>query len=367
MAWEGEKVKTLAKGKGMSLKRLAELLEVSRQTVNDWVKGQVPKGQHLMELSRVLDISPNYFFADQIPSPVSIPLHRKRGVAKLTEAMEKDASEMAFQYEKLFGAAPDPGLVPVLRVEHKSEKYAAAMAEKLRSLTQIESHKPMDYEHTFYLLNSLRIIPIFRCFPKSIKGYAFYCKIYRHRVIFVNNHTNVLDLIFPILHDTIHAIRDEEGNGRSDQEEEDFCDLVANFIQFPSDYVKTVANTIRRRKPGTQINLLKDFARNNHHALFGIVEQLKRLNSSFNLDVGGADTNLKKECRTIGEILFQSQHPRDYIDRLKGLTPLFVEILSAQIDNATTRRCTDWLGLESTLDGKQVIEELRRISKGSNL
>jgi len=57
---------------------------------------------------------------------------------------------------------------------------------------------PMDYKHTFHLLSLLSIVSIFRYFPSSVKDYAFYCRIDKHRVVFLDNNTNVLDLIVGI-------------------------------------------------------------------------------------------------------------------------------------------------------------------------
>jgi len=364
MAWEGERLKALAKEKGTSLTRLAELLNVSRQTVNDWIKGQVPKGSHLMSISKVLDVPPSFFFPTQLSVNISVPLHRKRGVAKITEAMRREAEGLAKQYEKLFKWAPDPGLVPVLRIGHRDRKSAITMATTLRKLAGIETDKPMDYEHTFRLLASLGITTIFRYFPKDIKGYAFYCKIHKHRVVFVNNDTNLLDLIFPLLHETIHAIRDEEDSVLGDPDEEKFCDMVANLIQFPNAYVKLVHNTIKGRRKPIQINLLKNFSAENSHSMFGIIEQLKELNPSLDLQVGGANTNLKKQFPSIGDILFKDKDPGEYIHVLNALSPLFLDIVARNIGKVTTRKAGEWLGLESKLDAKQVIDELQKISAG---
>ena len=161
MSWEGARFKTLAKEKGVSLTKLAELLEVSRQTVTGWTKGQVPKGHHLVRLSRVLDIRPGYFFPDEVPDVISVPLHRKRKGARLTKPMKRDAREMAHQYEKLFRQAPSPGLVRVMRVEKRNEENVVSVAGELRSLSGIGSSEPMDYGHTFQLLVSLNIVTIF--------------------------------------------------------------------------------------------------------------------------------------------------------------------------------------------------------------
>ncbi len=368
MPWSGAHLKVLAKEKEITLTKLSELLKVSRQTVTAWTKGKVPKGDHLIELSRILEINPGYFFSDdETQRTISVPMHRKRGVAKVTERTEQDAFRLAKQYEKMFIEAPDPGLVPVLRAKHRDDDNAKALAKKLRRLSGIEGHVPMDYKHTFYLLSLLSIVPIFRYFPSSVKNYAFYCRIDRHRVVFVDNNTNVLDLIFPLLHETIHAIHDEEGNAIDDPTEEDFCDLVGSYAQFPTDYVQLVYDTIIGRRINIQINRLKEFAEKNGHSLFGIVQELKKINPALDLKVGGADTNLKKLFPNIGNILFDVKDVREYMALLKTLTPLFVEILQDQIENATPRKVAEWLGLESILDGKQVIDELKRIRYSEKL
>ena len=62
----------------------------------------------------------------------------------------------------------------------------------------------MDYGDAFHLLDQLGITTIFRFFPERVKDYAFYTRIHDHRVVFVNNSTNVLDLIFPVLHEAVN-------------------------------------------------------------------------------------------------------------------------------------------------------------------
>lgn len=359
MAWAGEKIRTLAKENGLSLVALSELLNVSRQTINDWIKGQVPKGHHLIQLCSVLETSPEYFFTDEVSQNISMPLHRKRGVAKITETVRNESYDTARLYETLFKNAVDPGLVPVLRADHKDEN-AQAMAKKLRKWSGIEHGTPMSFDSTFNLLNSLNIVTIFRHFSDS-RTYAFFCRIHKYRVVFVNNHTNVLDLIFPLLHEAIHAIRDEGGKLLDDPQEEKFCDLVANYVQFPNDYVETVVKTIEGRKAAMQVSLLKQFSKANSHSLFGIVAQVARSMPDFRLKIGGADTYLKKQFPTVGDVLFKSKNPRDYVEKLGSLSPLFLKIVLDQMDNVTTRRIAEWFDLDNVLDGRQVVEELRRI------
>lgn len=353
MEWVGSRIKILSKEKGVPLTRVAEDLQVSRQTINDWIKGQVPKGTHLIGLCKIFNVSTDYFFQEDSVSPISIPLHRTRGRAKLSTNMEHNAMILAKEYEGLFRFAPSPGLVPVFRGGHDTES-SLSLAQTLRSIVGVEPGKPMDYEKAFALLAKLNIVCIFRAFPAHIKGYAFYCRIHRHRVIFVNTATNVLDLVFALLHETVHAVRDEEGYAVYDNEEEIFCDMAAGLAQYQDNYVETVFNTIKDKPSGQQINLLKEYSGKYCHSIYGIFSQIKSRHADFSLRTGGADTNLKKDFPIVGEILFESKEPVAYIMNLKELSPLFFDIISKQIDNPSTRKFGEWLGLESPLDAQQV-------------
>lgn len=362
MSWVGDRLRSASKEKGVSLSKLSEALKVSRQTVNDWIKGQVPKGNHLMEISRFMEVPPGYFFTNDSRGHISVPLHRKRGLAKLSERMKEEAIDIAMQYEAFFKSAPEPGLVPVMRIDRRDMENARLIASKLREMSGIEPNRPLDYDHTFQLLHGLKIVNIFRQFPPNLKGYAFYCRIHSHRVVFVNTDTNILDLIFPLLHETVHAIRDEETSAISDHEEELFCDTVSNLVQFPEEYVSMVHKAIKGRSKGIQVNLLKEFSKNNAHSLFGIVEQIKRLDPDFGLQVGGANSNLKKLFPSIGQVLFKEEDARIFVSKLKKLSPIFFEYLETQVQGVTTRRLGEWLGLESGLDAEQAAKEIRRLA-----
>ena len=364
MAWEGERLKALAKERRMTITYLAERLQVSRQAVNDWIKGQVPTGRHLMAINKVFGVNPGYFFSDEITSHISVPLHRKRGAAKISQKTRDESFGLAEQYEKLFKWAPSPGLVQTLRVDKKDEQSAVRLAGKLRKMSGIESAKPMDYLHTFNLLNNLNIVTIFRYFPESIKAYAFYSKIHKHRVVFVDNKTNLLDLIFPLLHETIHAIGDDEDIIYNKQTEE-FCDGLANYTQFPEDYVLEVYNAIKEKTIPQQINTLKFYSTKYGHSIFGMITQLKKLDSSIEISVGGADTNLKKGFKTIGDILFEDKDPRIYIQTLTRLSPTFMDIVANQIEGTSIRQIGEWLGLDNTIDAEQACNELKRAMKAN--
>jgi transcriptional regulator with XRE-family HTH domain len=362
MEWAGEKIKNLIKENNFSIVKLAEKIGVSRQTVNDWIKGQVPKGNHLINLCKLFKVNPDFFFSKDFDNSISVPVHRTRRTAKVTPAMQKDALELAGIYNFFFKNDANSSVVPVVRVHNRTDEAAKKIAGELRKRACIAQDLPPDYEQTFSLLEQLGIKVIFRYFPEKIKAYAFYTKIHGHRVVFVNNSTNIIDLIFPILHEAVHAIRDEiQINDAFDTEEEKFCDNVANYIQFPEKYVQRVYDVINSLPVGVQVNKLKTFGKTYSHALFGIVKQIKTIDPGFDLKTGGADSNLKKGFPSIGDILFLSNDPNDYAAKILKLSPLFTSIILDQIDGMTNSKLGEILGIESELDAKTIKDELLKL------
>jgi len=363
MEWLGEKIKELIKENNISVVKLAEKAGVSRQTVNDWINGQVPKGSHLITLCKLFNINPDYFFKNEFDDSITVPVHRTRRAAKVTAGMQKDAVNLAKEYDLLFRNDTDAGILPVMRGYGRIEKTIQKVAKELRNRAGIPNEMPPSYEHTFALMENLGIKIIFRDFPQKIKAYAFYTKIHNHRVVFVNTTTNILDLIFPLLHESVHAVRDEYRVNDGFDEEELFCDNVSNHVQFPDEYVRMVYAVIKDLKPAMQINKLKSFGEQYSHALFGLMKRIQNIDPVFALGIGGADTNLKKRFPTIGEILFGEKEPRDYIKILAELSPLLVRTIIGQLDGLTDRKLGELLGIDTVMDGKLIKEELLRLKK----
>ncbi|MDD4197623.1 MAG: helix-turn-helix transcriptional regulator [Syntrophorhabdaceae bacterium] len=367
MKWEGSKLKELARDKRLSLQALAAGVGVSRQTINDWVKGQVPKGNHLLLLCKLLGTSPNTLFSGEAHNDISVPIHRQRMNSKIAESTQKAAFEFSKEYLSVFRNNRNSEILPVVRSQDgKSVDDARQIAEKLRLLSGIPEGKPFDYKHTFKLSQVLGIYVIFRDFPAPIKSYAFYIRIHGHRVVFVNNSTNIIDLIFPLLHESVHAVRDEiDAEGGYDEEEEAFCDLVAGFIQFPPSYVNQVYSTIERLPKAQQVNILKGFARANGHSLYGIVKAIKVSRPRFELKVGGADANLRKEFPTIGKKIFAGDDPGNFLRVMAVLSKNFLGIISDQLESISDRKMAELFGMEGGLDGKEIKAELSRVSLSS--
>jgi transcriptional regulator with XRE-family HTH domain len=364
MPFNGALIKSNAKEAGITLLQLAADLDVSRQTVNSWIGGQVPRGQYLVKLCSILNIKPGAFFSEPMESLISAPLHRTIGKKSVTPALRQLSKDLAEQYLNLFRQAPTASILPVLRIQKRSIENAQKTAQWLRERSGIAEGKPMDYNSAFQLLANLGINAVFREFPGDLQknSYAFYSTIAGQRVVFVNIDTNVLDLIFQILHETVHAVRDEEPEAIAIAEEEDFCDQIAEFTQFPDYYANIAARCISEiREPGIIINRMKEISREGKHSLWGIYFRLKHLGKvQEDLNVGGAAANLKKEFPTLRDILFSKNDPRNFVDMLALLSPNFYNLVSNQVPECSVRKFGEWLGLDTSMDSRAVVDEIVR-------
>jgi transcriptional regulator with XRE-family HTH domain len=366
MSFSGTLIKTKAKDAGLTILRLAEQLDVSRQTISSWMKGQAPRGGHLVKLCSLLNMKPSDFFMESAEQLVSVPLHRTYRGKGVTTPMRQASQELAEQYINLFRQVSTASIVPVVRMpSSRTEESAHVIADFLRKESGLQEGKPMDYKSVFLLLSKLGIHVIFRTFPAILnhQSYAFFSRIAGQRVVFVNSNTNVLDLIFQILHETVHAIRDEELGTIDNADEEKFCDKVAELAQFPDFYTNMVAQCIVGGidNPALLITRLKEVSQKNSHSLWGIYYRLKNLGIlKQELNPGGAATNLNKKFPVLQNILLGNGDPRSYVDMLYALSPNFMALVAKQVPDCSTRKFGEWFGLDNSIDASAIMDEIIR-------
>ena len=139
---------------------------------------------------------------------------------------------------------------------------------------------------------------------------------------------------------------------------------MAALTQFPDYYVTMVAQSIKGvAKDGVVINNLKAFSKENAHSLWGIYYRLKH-EGLFpkGLNVGGAATNLTKNFPTLREVLFSDDDPRHYVDMLYALSPNFMNLVAEQIPDCSLRKFGEWLGIDSSMNAKEIMEEILRVT-----
>ncbi len=368
MKWAGQHLKRLSESRQIPISALAGKLGVSRRTVYDWFEGQVPKGNHLLDLCREFHVEPESLFQQIVPR-ILVPSHRTRGRARVNPARQELAVGLAREYEDLYEGVRQPVVQPVVRVADAAS--VAPLGASFREMAGlVGSANPMDYEHAFALLSALGICVVFRAFPDDLKDYAFYTRIADHRVVFVNVKNNVLDLIFPLLHEAVHAVRDEvtpppEGY---DENEERFCDQVAGAAQFPRQYAEEAHASMRRSPAAGKVTLLKSLAAMHHHTVYGLVKAIEETCGKLNLparSVHGADGNLRKRYPTLADVLFHgADTPVDYLARLRSFSPILFDVLVQNADAISARKLAELLEFPSMLDAQELLNELGRRGRG---
>ncbi|MCD6182555.1 MAG: helix-turn-helix transcriptional regulator [Candidatus Cloacimonetes bacterium] len=365
MKWQGEKIREFLKEKKITQKELADKLKVTRPTVSDWIKGKIPKGKDLLALCQYFDIRPNDLFIDDTETLITVPQHRMRRNAKLTDEVNQLSYKLAHEYLGVFRNYQHSLLVQTFRDQDLTYENAKQLAYELRQLINLDDKTPINYELTFDLLNKLGVFVIFSKFPVKIKSYAFNCEISNKKVMFVNIENNVLDLIFQLLHEVIHLVKgDRPLRGYYDEVEEKYCDLVASYIQFPDNYINLIYDTIIEFKnEGRRINFIKRYSSEYGHAGFGVVKRIKEKHPDFSLNIAPADENLKKGFPTIGEIIHASKNARDFVNVYQRLSPNLIDLITYQLDGLSTRKIAEMLNIESNIDAISVWNELNILRK----
>ncbi len=360
MYWRGERLRELVDASEMSQTGFSEAIGVSRQTFVDWTtKNQIPKGNHLLKICRVLGIAPEELFKEN-PLAVLVPAHRAVRKQKVTPVAQEASIQLAKGYESVFSDSRPPALH--FFAPGNQPESARQLGERFRQLVDIAgtSH-PMTYEDAFRLANALGICLIFRTFPDVLKGYAFYTRIHGHRVVFVNRASNVLDIIFAMLHEFAHAVRDTGGEVLSEftDEEEKFCDEVASAAQFPNVYVEEVWQALKGKRAGTKVNLLKEYAVANRHAIFGLARRIgQRRGRKLPENLGGADANLHKDFPILGDVL-KRDSAREHLSFLARPCPYLIRVLKETAGGLSVRKLGELLEIESPLDAREVLQVLK--------
>jgi transcriptional regulator with XRE-family HTH domain len=363
MKWSGANLKNLCEQQGIAISALAKHLEVSRRTVYDWIGGQVPKGNHLLALCRFLSIDPEVLFG-KTTSPALVPTHRTRKRALVNQDRQELATELAEEYAVVCEGLRLPVIQPVVRVADNNA--AEALAISFREIAGLSDTMPMTYNQVFRLLEKLGICVVFRTFPMELKDYAFYTRIWGHRVVFVNLLNNVLDTIFPIIHEAVHAVRDEKNPSDSgyDENEELFCDCVANLTQFPPDYINQVYSGMKKLATAAKVNWLKSMAAMHRHAIYGLVKSMERSCGTVGLSpsaVHGADSNLHKDFPLLRDVLCEGiETPSDYAEHLQRLSPLFFDALCMNGPSLSVRKLAELLELPSVIDAQELRDFLAK-------
>lgn len=359
------KLKAALSEKGFTQEGLAKELGVTRSTISEWLNGKIPSGKHLLKLAWVLKLSLDSFFSYQEES-ISVPQHRLKGNAKLKHEYIDEAIELAKNFLFLFSELDEPDYSGQISFHGKTKDVAIKIAKILRERVSVPKDKPISYGNVFEIAAKLGIFIVFVDFEKT-SSYAAHTQILKHNVIMVNKKTNMLDLIFIVLHEIGHSICADNLNGDVNGiDEEKFCDLIASYTQLPEPYIDNIYEACSGEKPANIINTLKIYSRENYHAMYGVFKRIKeKYKDDLSLqkvkNIGGANTNLVKTFYSLEKIFTETNNPFEYIELFKNLSPKYFDAILKKIEEKkiTKRRLAELI----LYNPKILIDEIYAVLK----
>lgn len=361
MKWLGIQLKNAIKKAQKTQESFANDINVSRVTVNAWIKGQVPRGIELMKICRSLGMDADTFFEDD--AIFSFPRHRPKAHAKITEDRQHQTEKMIASFYSIFQGNLSDMLTPSLSYTRDSDPVL--LAQELRKRSGVSEARTLRLQDVFDLAKNLGIFIVPISFDPELKSSALYTFIdNRNKVIFIDNKTFALDLVYFILHEICHAVINNTSSDYDDKEEA-FCEKTAMLTQYPDCYIRGLYDIVSSTTKGTAINNLKDFSIKNHHSLFGIAKAIDVMyKTNWNKTVAAASQKMKSENQTklnLSTILLSQNNADDFLRKFKSISPLYLDkVILKKYKSVTDRRLSELFGLDNILDGMDLRAELER-------
>lgn len=303
---------------GFNQAAIARSLEVSRQTVSQWLNGEaVPRPAKLLQLSRLLQLT----FNDVVLVPISNPpeiafrTHRakKNAPEKLTNALDMAdalASIAPYLNRSLFSS--------VFRAKQVFEyEHIQSIGQELRSRMKLTSDI-VAFSDIMKLYAEFQVVLI-PVLWGVVGDNGLYIHLPEHAITFVylNIEKPLLDISFWALHELAHAMT--RSMEKSDAEA--FSDALAAAILFPQEQASAAYDEVcSHRSAAMRVQTIKSIALRHQISPFTVFKEIERYAKEQNheplgIDIGGAASNVTKAAGLYSEQLFESlPTPEEYIE-----------------------------------------------------
>lgn len=358
---------------GLSVPMLAKTLEVSRESVYNWLKNEkFPHPKHLLQITRVLKVAyKDLFLADLSSEPVIA--FRKRANTKTTTEHIERAVNMGKALEPLVPYMGFPKLSrPATLKEPKNDYFyiqdVAQEFRKAHGLTK-EEIQYTDLIGVFKQLHAV-LVPVLWGHIKAHEN-ALHIHLPKSMTtwIFLNLDTHPFDFKFWMAHEIGHILAPEL---RGD-DGEDFADDFAGSLLFPMEMAKAeYSQLIRTSGAAAKVNRIKKTAEKYVISMYTVLNQVNNYAAAHNLptleiNIGGAVTNFKKEFPLISEIIFKKQHqPKatDYIKLAKDFeSPFFDGLKAYLIEHRKSASIISRVLNMPAHDAQAIFEDLTSVTK----
>ncbi len=369
-----EKMIACSERKGLSQSKLATTLDVSRETVSQWFKGEkFPRPDKLLKLSMAIGMS--YDEIVSIPPSVNEPVvaFRKKGSHKITDQYLEEARDMGWILSEIVPYLPFDNLSrPKTLIRPRMDyAYIQKVTKKIRKQIGKEPNESIEFEDLINIFNDLNavIIPVlWGSQDRHENALHIYLPESMTTWIYLNLDCKLHDFKFWMAHELGHVLSPE----LHEDEGEDFADAFAGALLVPeeiaaceypclgkADQISIQINHIKSVAERLRVSPLTVYLEINKYANHG---NLPRIDLEKNQSIFKANTNFNKAFKTVSEYLFEDKVPDSdqYIRSAKEHfgSPFFSSLKAYVKENRKPSSFVQSVLRMSLLDARNIYEAL---------
>jgi transcriptional regulator with XRE-family HTH domain len=233
---------------GFNQSGLAEKINVSREAVSKWMKGEAfPSPDKLLRIGMLLGLGFEQLVI--LPPSAAVPVvsFRKKSHRKTRDVHLDNARETGELLKRLVPYLPKQELTnpPTLKNPTSEYAYVQTVASQLRQEMNLEGKEVIDFSDLIVKFNELHtvIIPALWGGQKN-HGNALNIHLPDSHTtwVFVNLDSNAVDFKFWMAHELGHSL----APGLSGEPGEDFADRFAQALLFPEQQASCLRNDLQK-------------------------------------------------------------------------------------------------------------------------
>ena len=306
---------------GLTQSKLANIVDVSRETVSQWFKGEkFPRPDKLLKLSMALGLNFNEIVSNLPSENEPIVAFRKKGNHKITDQYLEEARDTGRILSTLVPYLPFDRLTrPKTLIRPQQDYlYIHSVAAKIRERIGKAANEPIDFQDLINFFNKLNavIIPVlWGSKDKHENALHIYLPESMTTWIYLNLDCNAHDFKFWMAHELGHVLAPE----LREDEGEDFADAFAAALLVPEEIATSEYQHLRRDDQiAHQVNRIKLIAEKLcvspltvYLEINGYADRnhLPKIDLEKKQEIYKANTNFNKGFKTISECLFEEKAP----------------------------------------------------------
>lgn len=324
---------------GLSQASLSKSLDVSRQTISNWLSGKkLPRPAALLKLANILNLTLNEIIIKADRSKEPIVAFRRKGRHKIDSEYFESAKDKGFLLEQLVSYLPYDNLSipPTLKNPIIDYNYIHKSADNVRKDIGVSDEYVIRFEDLIGFFNKFHsvIIPVFWGNKKNHEN-ALHIHLPSSLTtwVYLNLDSKIHDFKFWMCHELGHI----KAPSLRDDEAEDFADLFAGALLVSKKLAKREYNYISQLDNSyLQIDRIKEIAEELIISPLTIYYEINRyaeytenpkIDLEENQEIYKVNTYFCNQYKTVAEHIFGKlpPTPRQYISCAKKVfdSPFF--------------------------------------------